>query len=1442
MLYNGTPGNDSFAGGSDNDTANGNGGNDTLTGGVGNDVITGDDGNDSLAGEWGNDTLTGGDGLDTLDGGFGDDALSDSAGGSVMNGGDGFDSLTGGSGADVLNGGTENDWLSGGAAADILTDGEIGNTEADTLVGGTGDDVLISRGGGDSIDGGAGIDSLVLDRTAYAGALAVDVAQMATAEGALLADGTRVSGVDLVEIRSGSGNDTLIGAAAADRLRGGSGNDSLSGGSGHDRLDGEDGDDLLLGGGGNDTLNGGNGIDTVSYANAGGAVSVNLATTTAQATSGGGTDVLSAIENAIGSSFTDILIGTTGANRLDGGTGADTLSGGAGDDTYIVDNTGDVVQEGNNGGIDTIFSSVTRTLSGVGAEVLNLTGSANINGTGNGANNLLTGNSGNNLLDGGIGSDIMAGGAGDDTYIVDSTGDNVAESHLQGTDTIRAGVSYSLFGRAVEILILTGSGNINATGNGLNNTLTGNDGNNVLDGGTGADVMTGGLGDDTYYVDHIQDNVAEQHLQGNDTVYSTITYSLFGRAVEALILTGSAHINATGNSLNNALTGNSGNNILDGGAGADTQTGGAGNDTYYVDIASDVVTEASGGGTDLIISAISYALAGGFVENLTLGGTGNLNATGSGLANTLTGNSGNNVLDGGTGNDTLYGGDGNDTYYVDSTNDRVSDSTGTDLILASATFNLTNTGTESLTLTGLANIDATGNSLDNTLTGNAGNNNLDGGFGNDTMIGGTGDDTYQIRGDDVVVEAAGGGHDTLWFLTRLTVPYVLAEGEVESVEIKYTGYDASVTGNGRDNRLTGNNGGDTLYGLAGNDTLSGGAGFDDLYGGLGNDSLDGGASGGLLDGGEGDDTMVSGGDYTTFYVDSAGDVIVTTPSAANNSAFASISFSLAGRAIKTLTLTGSANINATGHTGLNTLRGNSGNNVLDGGGGTDTLIGGLGNDTYYVDSSSDNVQELAGEGTDTVISSGNYELKSAVENLVLSGALDSSGKGFSNANTITGNSGNNLLDGSFGADTMIGGLGDDTYIVDDSGDIITEAEGEGWDTVRTGGNYTLTQGAIEALVLTGNATFGTGNSRNNALTGSFFDNRLDGAAGDDTMEGYQGNDTYVVDSTGDVVIESSAGDGTDEVWASVSYTLSAFVEKLTLTGTADINGTGNSLSNALNGNDGTNVLAGGQGNDTYLVQNVGDTVVESAGEGDDIVYSHVDFDAGSSAVERIVLAGTADNDAFGNDLSNGIQGNIGANLLEGRAGTDLIEGDAGNDTLDGGAGADTMRGGSGDDVYIVDSLNDVVEDSDYSGQVWSSISYQLNEDGINYLRLLGTADINAYGSEEGGDRLIGNSGNNLIEGFGENDWLDGGEGNDTLHGDQDSDYYHFGLNSGQDMMDNIDPYTFHDKIDISAYTHGVANESMLTQVGYNTFIDLGSGNTITVVGSGVGDVLLCMVW
>jgi Ca2+-binding RTX toxin-like protein len=229
------------------------------------------------------------------------------------------------------------------------------------------------------------------------------------------------------------------------------------------------------------------------------------------------------------------------------------------------------------------------------------------------------------------------------------------------------------------------------------------------------------------------------------------------------------------------------------------------------------------------------------------------------------------------------------------------------------------------------------------------------------------------------------------------------------------------------------------------------------------------------------------------------------------------------------------------------------------------------------------------------------------DNIVAAGGNDS----------IEAGAGNDVLDGGTGDDAMAGGTGDDTYYVDSAGDGITELPGEGTDTVIAEVDYTLPE-EVEALQLVGFARSGTGNTAANTITGTSGNDRLDGAAGADTLVGGLGGDTYVVDDAGDTVQEAPGG-GLDTIESAIDLVLPANVEALELTGAAR-NGTGNGLANTLtgtafddtlDGGAGADAMVGGAGDDTYLVDAVGDSVIEAAGGGHDTVRSTIDLTLGA---------------------------------------------------------------------------------------------------------------------------------------------------------------------------------------------------------------------------------------
>ena len=545
-----------------------------------------------------------------------------------------------------------------------------------------------------------------------------------------------------------------------------------------------------------------------------------------------------------------------------------------------------------------------------------------------------------------------------------------------------------------------------------------------------------------------------------------------------------------------------------------------------------------------------------------------------------------------------------------------------------------------------------------TILSGGGNDSIDGGSGADSMAGGAGDDLYFIdNAADQVVELAGEGNDTVTASVNTTL-----SAEVETLIL--TGAARQGTGNALANQIIGTAFDDTLDGAAGTDTLTGGAGNDTYIVSDSAGSLVEGASGGI-------DTVRSSVDYTL------------------------------GTNLENLELIGAAK--GTGNGLANRITGNALANTLDGGAGIDTLIGGAGNDLYKVDAAADQVVELAGGGRDTVTASVDYTLGAEVEVLTLTGAARR-GTGNALGNLINGTAFNDTLDGGTGADSLKGGKGDDTYLVDQLGDVATEALNSGIDTVVASVDWVL--GAnLENLTLTGAARSATGNTLANLLTGTGFNDTLDGKTGADTMAGGLGDDTYKVDNAGDTLIETG---GTDTALASVSWTMSAGVEVLTLT-KGGLTGTGNAEANTLNGstgadslvgmegNDlldgkaGADTMVGGTGDDTYIVDNANDMIVELAGEGTDTVVLMKDGLVVNGDVEIIRLGGTA----------HSLTGSASDNVLEGGSGNDTVDGGAGNDLLLAGDGDDDLRafsghdvvsGGSGDDIYRINGASVEIED------------------------------------------------------------------------------------------------------------------------------------------------------
>lgn len=486
------------------------------------------------------------------------------------------------------------------------------------------------------------------------------------------------------------------------------------------------------------------------------------------------------------------------------------------------------------------------------------------------------------------------------------------------------------------------------------------------------------------------------------------------------------------------------------------------------------------------------------VQNFHAGG-GNDLMGGSARSDRLWGGTGNDRLLGYAGDDRLYGEQGDDTLEGGDGHDILDGGVGNDVLFGEH-----------------------GNDI---LVGGFGADELQGGHGNDQLDGGADNDKlFGQVGNDVL--NGGDGNDLLMGFTASNDPRQwLAVGETDD-DIMFGGAGADQMDGGLGNDyMDGGTQNDLILGGAGNDTMFGGAGEDELNGGTGNDIMDGGADADKMFGGVGNDRMW-GGD--------GNDVMLGfTP---GNDAKQKLSWYetdddvMYGGRGNDYMLGGLGNDQMWGGADNDELQGGEGNDTLYGEEGNDRLFGGAGNDTIY-----------GGAGDDIIVGGA-----AANEAALQAGVSDDNFLyGGAGNDTIIGGIGKDYIDGGAGADNMEGGRGDDTYVVNSVNDVILEQAGEGYDTVVSSANYILNANIEELRLVEGFDIHGTGNSLNNRIIGNSRDNILDGVTGADTMIGGLGNDTYYVDNAGDTVVEL-AGEGKDTVNASISYTLGANVENLTL--------------------------------------------------------------------------------------------------------------------------------------------------------------------------------------------------------------------------------------------------------------------------------------------------------
>lgn len=879
----------------------------------------------------------------------------------------------------------------------------------------------------------------------------------------------------LLEVEGGAvgGNTSLFGGA---------GNDTLLGGGGNDTLEGGDGDDLI-------TAGGGTGGSTYRFVE--GSLTWEQAKADAEAKGGHLGTITSAeewsrISLSLGENVSSYIMWLGGSQhheaqsptsdwywvtgeKFDYANWADGEPNG----TYSQGFTEDHILlnwfEGYTKG-SWVDARNDEQNQGYLLETERASGSASGNNSlsGGAGNDTLQGAAGNDSLDGGTGADALAGGAGDDVYIVDDSGDLLTEDANAGTDAVFSSLTYTL-GANLENLTLTGKAALNGVGNTQDNQITGNPAANKLDGSTGADTLVGGAGNDTYIVDDAGDVVTEGSSEGTDTVLASVSYTL-GDNVENLTLTGTAALNARGNTLANSLTGNGAANLLFGGGGNDTLAGGAGNDTLNAGTGLDTVKGDAG--SDLL--QIDW----------------------SGLAGATVSRS---IRKDGAGTTASYSG----SYTA-------KNSAGA--VLSAVTFE----GIESLSLNGKAvdlnaSVAAPGVTLKR--SSKAVSTTEQGGLVQYSVVLDKApfeDVTLQFTSSDLT-EGKVTTPSLVFTPKNWATPQTLTiQGQDDYLDdgnIAYSVNGKIVTGDLAYNRLTlsplnllnnddtedkpinfkgtadvdyfqGKNGDDRIYGGADQDQLKGGRGDDRIYGQddndrlfgeLGNDELYGGYDDDTLDGGEGSDSLF-------------------------------------------------------GEQGRDTLIGGAGNDYLDGGLLNDSMSGGAGNDTYLVDSTGDVINDLGlASDVDTVqvIQTISYTLPVNIENAAitangnanLTGNLLNNGlNGNDGKNVLDGGVGNDTLDGSNGADNLLGGVGNDDLI-----------GGAGNDSLRGGAGVDLADFADSGVDMSVNLALGraTGEGTdtisevenilsgegNDTLTGSTLGNDLEAGVGFDYVNGGDGSDT-----------------------------------------------------------------------------------------------------------------------------------------------------------------------------------------------------------------------------------------------------------------------------------------------------------------------------------------------
>jgi Ca2+-binding RTX toxin-like protein len=1235
------------------------------------------------------------------------DTYTGTSGNDFYDGGAGNDTINGGAGADSLYGDTGDDLIDGGAGADIIYFGR--GDGRDTIVGSDanspGDKVILSASidVSDVIATHDGNDLLLTIRdttdtlrlqnyftTAQANRPVVQFSTGLTWTGATI-DRKLTSAAGT--IAGTTGDDWIDGTLANDTITGGTGNDTLYGDAGRDSLDGGAGADTYL-------FGRGDGQDTI----------------VAGASSAG---LVDSLRLGHGIAVSDLDLSASGNDllvRIKGGTDSVLIQG------YLSVATADRTRIDFVDGTKWDGTIVGRKLTS--------------------SNDSLTGTTGNDLLDGGLGNDTLIGSDGDDALYGDAGNDSMAgglghNSYYfgwgDGQDTITLSAMTSdvdqldmiNFGTGItmaDVDVLNDNGDLVFDFHGTTDSLRVTGYFNA----SSTYVLSARFSDGTSWEDSAlqsMTNASDDLLQGT----SDIDYLNGGIGQDTLL----------GGTGNDTLYGDAGTDRLDGGAGMDTYLFGRGDgrDTVVVsgsdsngdqvrfgaDInISDLVIARVGndltaslrGTQDMVTLQGYYSAAIGdrpslkFADGLVLNGAAidhKLNSSGAGTTATA----GDDWLDGSLASDTITGGAGDDFLYGDAGNDSLDGGAGMDTYLFGRGDGKDTVVAAAPTVSG--QVDSVRFSRDIAMT----------------------DVTATVSGNDLLLTVTGGKDRDSVLVQNY---FSLAAADRPRIDFTAGGsWDAAaVTRNttSSNDTLTGTANADVLDGGLGNDVITGGAGDDTLFGNAGNDSMDGGAGVDTYFFGRGDgvDHILDGtaADRRSDVLQLGAGITMADVDVALEGTALAISLRGSTDKIYIDNYTGTASTDrmavrfADGSTwrgpdidsklsgiddGLwgnatpETLDGGAGNDVIAGVEGDDSMYGGTGNDWMGGGQGSDTYFFGLGDGQDTVSSDGS-DVAGTQDRLIFGAQINPADVTAS----LSGTQDLLLTVGSNGDSVLVLG-----YYARAAADRLSVqfANGYAWDSATVDRQVTASDDVLSGTTGEDLVDGGLGNDSilglagDDYLVGGAGLDTLDGGAGADTMLGGANDDTYIVDNVNDVVIEK-VEDGIlsyDTIESSVSYTAPDNIEALTLTGTANINGTANSTGCDLTGNEGNNYLKGGDGLDFifggggadtldgglgddyyYLTDNLS-TVVEQANGGLDQIWAYGDGIKMADNVERLYMQSYLARTAYGNDGKNYMMGNNRDNTLYGYGGNDQLFGLGGNDTFYGGLGNDTLYGGGGNDVY-----------------------------------------------------------------------------------------------------------------------------------------------------------------